>query len=104
MLARGLSAALVGIEAALVSVEVDVTSGLPVYTTVGLPDSAVRESRERVRTAIRNAGYNVPNERITVSLAPADLRKEGASFDLPIALGILAATKQIPAERSEKVV
>ncbi len=100
MLARVLSAALVGIEAALVQVEVDVASGLPVYTTVGLPDSAVRESRERVRTAIRNAGYVCPNERITVNLAPADLRKEGTSFDLPIALGILAATGRVPTERS----
>jgi magnesium chelatase family protein len=102
MLARVLSAALVGIEAALVSVEVDVASGLPVYTTVGLPDSAVRESRERVRTAIRNSGYAVPQERITVNLAPADLRKEGASFDLPIALGILTATGRVRAERSGK--
>ena len=99
MLARVLSAALVGIEAALVTVEVDVASGLPVYTTVGLPDSAVRESRERVRTAIRNAGYHVPNERITVNLAPADLRKEGSSFDLPIALGILGATEHLRSER-----
>jgi magnesium chelatase family protein len=102
MLARVLSAAVVGIEAALVSVEVDVASGLPVYTTVGLPDSAVRESRERVRTAIRNAGYNVPNERITVSLAPADLRKEGGSFDLPIALGILTATGIVRKDRSSE--
>ena len=92
MLARVLSAALVGVEAALVRVEVDVTPGLPAFTTVGLPDSAVRESRERVRTAIRNAGFAFPSDRITVNLAPADLRKEGASFDLPIALGILAAT------------
>jgi len=92
MLARVLSAALVGVEAALVGVEVDVTPGLPNFITVGLPDSAVRESRERVRTAIRNAGFAFPNERITVNLAPADLRKEGASFDLPIALGILIAT------------
>ena len=92
MLARILSAALVGVEAALVRVEVDVTEGLPAFTTVGLPDSAVRESRERVRSAIRNAGFKFPNDRITVNLAPADLRKEGASFDLPIALGILAAT------------
>ena len=73
-------------------VEVDVTDGLPAFTTVGLPDSAVRESRERVRTAIRNAGFAFPSDRITVNLAPADVRKEGASFDLPIALGILAAT------------
>src|SRR5204862_5228255 len=73
-------------------VEVDVANGLPAFTTVGLPDSAVRESRERVRTAIRNAGFAFPSDRITVNLAPADLRKAGASFDLPIALGILAAT------------
>jgi magnesium chelatase family protein len=92
VLSRILSAALVGVEALLVRVEVDVANGLPMFTTVGLPDSAVRESRERVRTAIRNAGFAFPNERITVNLAPADLRKEGASFDLPIALGILAAT------------
>src|SRR3989449_2023785 len=92
MLARVLSAALVGVEAALVRVEVDVPRGLPAFTTVGLPDWAVRGSRERVRTAIRNAGFPFPADRITVNLAPADLRKEGASFDLPIALGILAAT------------
>ena len=92
VLAYVLSAALRGVEAALVRVEVDVTPGLPAFTTVGLPDSAVRESRERVRTAIRNAGFAFPQDRITVNLSPADLRKEGASFDLPIALGILAAT------------
>src|ERR671918_1176389 len=92
VLARVLSAALRGVEAALVRVEVDVSAGLPLFTTVGLPDSAVRESRERVRTAIRNAGFAFPADRITVNLAPADIRKEGASFDLPIALGILAAT------------
>src|SRR5205823_15125717 len=92
MLAHVLSAALVGVEAALVRVEVDVTPGLPNFITVGLPDPAVRESRERVRTAIRNAGFAFPLDRITVNLAPADIRKEGASFDLPIALGILTAT------------
>ena len=92
-----LSAALVGVEAALVRVEVDVASGLPAFTTVGLPDSAVRESRERVRTAIRNAGFAFPADRITVNLAPADIRKEGASFDLPIALGILTATGAVRA-------
>jgi magnesium chelatase family protein len=86
------SAALVGVEAALVQVEVDVAPGLPAFYTVGLPDSAVRESRERVRTAIKNAGFAFPNDRITVNLAPADVRKEGTSFDLPIALGILEAT------------
>jgi magnesium chelatase family protein len=83
---------LVGVEAALVRVEVDVAPGLPVFTIVGLPDSAVRESRERVRTAIRNAGFAFPSDRVTVNLAPADIRKEGASFDLPIALGILTST------------
>src|SRR6266550_2436986 len=92
MLARVFSAALVGVEAALIRVEVDVSPGLPLFATVGLPDSAVRESRERVRTAIRNAGFPFPPDRITVNLAPADFRKEGPSFDLPIALGILAAT------------
>jgi len=91
MLAHVLSAALLGVEAVLVRVEVDVTGGLPLFATVGLPDSAVRESRERVRSAIRNAGFSFPNDRIIVNLAPADLRKEGAAFDLPIALGILTA-------------
>jgi magnesium chelatase family protein len=92
VLARILSAALLGVEAVLVRVEVDVATGLPAFTTVGLPDSAVRESRERVKTSIRNGGYAFPGDRVTVNLAPADLRKEGSAFDLPIALGILAAT------------
>ena len=92
MISRIHSAALVGVEAALVQVEVDVAKGLPAFYTVGLPDSAVRESRERVRTAIKNAGFAFPNDRITVNLAPADVRKEGTSFELPIALGILEAT------------
>src|SRR5215475_1425679 len=102
MLARIRSAALQGIEAAPVSVEVDVTSGLPSFTTVGLPDSAVRESRDRVRAAIRNAGLEFPVERITVNLAPADLKKEGAAFDLPMALGILAATGLVKPDRLER--
>jgi magnesium chelatase family protein len=99
MLARVFSACLAGVEAALVRVEVDVSQGLPVFTTVGLPDPAVRESRERVRTAIRNSGFPFPLERVTVNLAPADVRKEGVSFDLPIALGLLAATGAVKAER-----
>lgn len=99
MLARVTSACLGGIEARLVSVEVDVTAGLPAFTMVGLPDSTIRESRDRVKSAIRNAGYAFPMERITVSLAPADVRKEGAAFDLPIALGILAATGCVKRER-----
>jgi magnesium chelatase family protein len=98
MLARVLTACLSGIEAALVAVEVDVAAGLPAFTMVGLPDSTVRESRDRVKSAIRNAGYTFPMERITVSLAPADLRKEGAAFDLPIALGVLAATGSVKRE------
>src|SRR5712691_7068403 len=104
VLARILSAALLGVEAVLVRVEVDVASGLPAFTTVGLPDSAVRESRERVRTSIRNGGYAFPNDRVTVNLAPADLRKEGAAFDLPIALGILAATGVVKARSASVAV
>src|SRR5215467_12976992 len=102
MLAKVRSAALQGVEVATVSVEVDVTNGLPSFTTVGLPDSAVRESRDRVRAAIRNAGFEFPVERITVNLAPADLKKEGAAFDLPVAIGILAATGLVKPERLER--
>ena len=86
------SAALMGIDSYPVDVEVDLSNGLPAFDIVGLPDSAVKESRERVRTAIRNSGFPFPVKRITVNLAPADTKKEGASFDLPIALGILAAS------------
>jgi magnesium chelatase family protein len=104
MMGRVLSAALLGIDAVLVRVEVDVTGGLPQYATVGLPDSAVRESRERVRTAIRNAGFVFPNEKVTVNLAPADVRKEGTAFDLPIALGILQATGSVRSEDRDMAV
>ncbi len=96
MLASLLSAALVGIDARLVHVEVDVSPGLPTFTVVGLPDTTVRESRDRVRTAIRNSGFEFPWQHITINLAPADVRKEGAAYDLPIALGILAATGALP--------
>jgi magnesium chelatase family protein len=92
MLARVRSATVFGVEADDVFVEVDVAPGLPSFTTVGLPDSAVRESRDRVRAAIRNAGLDFPVDRITVNLAPAELRKAGTAFDLPTALGILIAT------------
>jgi magnesium chelatase family protein len=85
------TAALYGIEACPVHVEVDVSFGMPMFTMVGLPDASVRESRDRVRSAIRNSGFEFPPHRITVNLAPADVRKAGAAFDLPIALGILAA-------------
>ncbi len=95
MLARIRSAAVLGIDAYLVDVETDITNGLPSFTTVGLPQGAVREGRERVGASIANSGLQFPLKRITVNLAPADIRKEGSAFDLPIALGILAATEQL---------
>ena len=95
------SAALLGIDSYPVEVEVDLSNGLPAFDIVGLPDSAVKESRERVRTAIRNAGFSFPVKRITVNLAPADTKKEGAAFDLPIALGILSACNLFSAEKIE---
>src|SRR5215208_1119417 len=91
MLASLRTATVFGVDACPVHVEVDVSFGLPSFTMVGLPDTSVRESRERVRLAIRHSGFDYPPHRITVSLSPADVRKAGASFDLPIALGILAA-------------
>lgn len=91
MLAKVLSSAVYGIDAYVVEVEVDIAHGLPSFSTVGLPDGAVRESKDRVKAAIKNSGYEFPPDRITVNLAPADIKKEGAAFDLPIALGILAA-------------
>ena len=92
------SATVVGVEAVPIWIEVDIARGLPQFTVVGLPDSGVRESRERVRSALRNAGYPFPLARITVNLAPSHLRKAGSSFDLPIALGILAAQGVVPQE------
>jgi magnesium chelatase family protein len=92
MLAKTLSCALVGIDAMMVDVEVDITQGLPQFATVGLPDGAVKESKDRVKAALKNSGYDFPSRRITVNLAPADVKKEGSSFDLPISIGILAAT------------
>lgn len=86
-----------GLEAPEVLVEVHLANGLPGITLVGLPETAVRESRERVRSALVNAGFDFPLRRITLNLAPADLPKEGGRFDLPIALGILVASGQIPA-------
>ena len=98
MLVKIDSAALHGIDGVPISVEVDVSRGLPSFTTVGLPDSSVRESKDRVKAAIRNCGYEVPTRKITVNLAPADIKKEGPSFDLPIALGLLTSVGIIPAE------
>jgi magnesium chelatase family protein len=98
MLARVWSATLLGIEAIRVGVEVDVAGGLPAIVVVGLPDLAVQESKERVKTALKNAGLSMPMRRVVVNLTPADLRKEGPSFDLPISLGILAASEQVRVE------
>ena len=95
MLARVQSATLDGVHASVVHVEVDVGLGLPQFVVVGLPDSSVRESRDRVRSAIRNSGWAFPDHRVTVNLAPADVRKTGTSFDLPVALGILAASGHV---------
>jgi magnesium chelatase family protein len=95
MLATVLSGGVSGIEGYIVRVEADVSRGLPAFATVGLGDSAVREGRDRVASAIRNSGFRFPIDRITVNLAPADVRKEGAGYDLPIAIGILAATGQV---------
>lgn len=91
MLARVKSASCLGIEAIPIDIEVDVAHGLPQLNVVGLPDTTIRESKDRVRTAIKNSGFKFPPKKITVNLAPTDLKKEGPSFDLPIALGILAA-------------
>ena len=95
MLATLESATVIGIDACPVYVEVDVSYGLPHFQLVGLPDASVRESRDRVRAAIRNSGFDFPAFRITINLAPGDVRKAGPAFDLPIALGMLAATGAI---------
>ncbi|MGQ9602615.1 MAG: YifB family Mg chelatase-like AAA ATPase [bacterium] len=96
MLSKVLTSVVVGIDGIPVEVEVDVTAGLPGFAIVGLPSTEVKESRDRVRSALKNSGYDFPAKRIVVNLAPANLKKEGASFDLPIAVGIAAATGQIP--------
>src|SRR5438128_2827317 len=95
MLAKIQSCTVIGLAGALAEVEVDLSNGLAAFTIVGLPDAAVNESRERVRSAIKNSGCLFPYKRITVNLAPADLRKEGPAYDLPIAIGILMASGQI---------
>ncbi len=92
MLSKVLSASVIGIEAFRVEVEVDIASrGLPHFSMVGLPDAAVKESRDRVRASLKNIGFNFPLKQITVNLAPADLKKEGSAFDLPIAVGIIVS-------------
>ena len=101
MLAKVYSGAVVGLEGELIEVEVDIASGLPAFTVVGLPDAAVQEARERVRAAVRNSGCQFPMRRITVNLAPADIRKEGPSFDLPMAVGLVLASEQVEADTSK---
>ncbi len=96
MIAKVRSCALLGIDGIPLEIEVDIADGLPAFDIIGLPDASVREAKERVRAAIRNCGYTFPYSRVTVNLAPADLKKEGSSFDLAIAVGLLAATGQVP--------
>lgn len=104
MLAKVNSAALIGLDAIQIEVEVDISSqGLPSFTIVGLPDKAVEEAKERVRSAIKNTGAEFPAKRITVNLAPADIPKEGPSYDLPIALGIMLASEQVKADVSKSI-
>ena len=97
------SAAISGIEANLIDVEIDISSGLPIFSIVGLPDTAVKESKDRVVSAVKNSGFDFPTKKITVNLAPADIKKEGGSFDLPIALGILAASGNIKLKVHDKI-
>ena len=102
MLSRVLSSAVFGIDAYRVDVEVDIAQGLPAFATVGLPEGAVKESKDRVKAAVKNCGYDFPVRRITVNLAPADIKKEGAAFDLPMAVGILAATEVVSKARLDR--
>ncbi len=99
MFAKALSGAVVGIEATLVEVQCDISPGLPSFAIVGLPEKEVQESRERIRSAVKNSGYEFPTRRITANLAPADVRKEGVGLDLPLALAILTATGQMQSDR-----
>jgi len=103
MLAKVISCAAVGLEGVIVEVEVDISPGLPSFTIVGLPDAAVQEARERVRAAIRNSGFTFPMRRIVVNLAPADLKKAGPAYDLPIAIGILLSSEQVSADVSQTI-
>jgi magnesium chelatase family protein len=99
MFAKVISSAVLGIDAYLVDVEIDLARGLPCFNLVGLPDKAVKESRERVRAAVKNSNFQFPVKRITVNLAPADIKKEGAAYDLPIAIGILAAQEIVSTKK-----
>lgn len=99
MISKVFSSAVMGVDAYVVEVEADIALGLPAFATVGLPDGAVKESRDRVRAAIKNSGYDFPPRKITVNLAPADIKKEGAAFDLPISIGILTATSIVKKDK-----
>ena len=103
MLASVLTATIKGIEGFAVSVEADIASGMPTFAVVGLPDTEVRESKERVVAAVRNSGFDFPLKRVTINLSPAELRKSGTQFDLPIALGILAASGQLSPQAAAKL-
>ena len=103
MLARVMTCAVIGLEGTLVEVEVDAAQGMPSLSLVGLPDTAVQESRDRVRSAIRNSGCRFPGSRVTINLAPADLRKEGPAYDLPIAVGLLIASEQVIGDVSDSL-
>ena len=102
MLAKVLSGALLGIDAYRVEVEVDIAQGLPQFATVGLPEGAVKESKDRIKSAIKNSGYDFPSRRITINLAPADIRKDGAAFDLPMAVGLLQASGTLKPEKEHR--
>ena len=103
MLSKVNSCAVIGLDCEPVEVELDITAGLGGITVVGLPDTAVQESKERVRSAIKNSGYQYPTTRVTINLAPADIKKEGPSYDLPIAVGILTASEQVSADLNDSL-
>src|ERR1044071_2115065 len=104
MLAKVNSAALYGIDALRVEVEIDIAAGLPQLATVGLAEGAVRESKDRIRAAIKNCGYSFPAKKITINLAPADIKKEGSAYDLPMAIGILAAEGLLQKDRLKEYI
>ena len=103
MLAKVMTCAIIGLDGVIVQVEADISPGLPSFAVVGLPDAAVQEAKERVRPAIRNSGFSFPVTRIVVNMAPADLKKGGPAYDLPIALAILLSTEQLAADVTRMV-
>jgi len=104
MLVKTFGSSVYGVDAVTITVEVSVENGLPTYVTVGLPDNAVKESMFRVGTAIKHAGFSMPRRRVVINLSPADIRKEGTSYDLPMAIGVLAADGQIEHEKLDKYI